>query len=873
MLRLKTIILPIRRFSAGRFFAAKSFENASQVNSLFYIKVSMRGIGMPNKNMFNSKAIFLTDRIRSQLKKIPLYSCTVIEAPMGYGKTTAVREYVKNSHHSVMWQKGFGNSISGFWSMFCRQFREIDAAQAERLLQLGFPSDSTMKEKALDLIQCALPLEGTIWVLDDYHLIDCPDTAGFIEYLIWNEIPDFHIVLTTRYTSFLKLEEMTLKGYVNYVQKDFLELSLEDIKSYYRLCGFVPEEKEIRRLYSYTEGWISALYLLMLSYQSEGAFITPSNITILLQKTVYDPFSDEIKGLLNSICFFDTFTLDQAAHMWKKDGSSEALLAEIAGRNAFISWDARNGVYQVHKIFSEFLKGIFEQGSPEQKRSLYKRAAEWYRQTGDYVSAMKYYELAQDFDGLLTVLQLDQGHSMHNEHRETLIGYMEACPDDLRWSHPFALLVYALCLFSYNEIERFAEVCEELSRILESGKLDSETVREISGEFEVLLSFSEYNDIEKMLAHYKRAADLIDSPARFMDTRGGWTFGSPSVLYMFHREPGKLEDELKLLRAAMPLYDRFAKGHGCGAEFVMEAERDYFRCDFADAEIAAHKALHVAGTKKQQDIVLAAEFLQARLALYRGDYAAAAYKLKKLREDLERGGWYNLMHTMELCDAWIQLSLGRKQDIPRWILEGDFFTSRMYFPSLAVFHIVYGRALLVCGEYAKLLGNLDSFLESASVFPNLLSQIYAHIYAAAANEKLHRRKNALDEICEALALALPDEILTAFVENCDLLEPLLEELSLGGKYQDASKEIRKRYVPYQQAMEQIRKEHFTQKRPKLAAREAEIARLVAQGFSNSEIGEQLFITQNTVKTMMKRIFEKLGINSRTMLQQYINSQG
>jgi LuxR family maltose regulon positive regulatory protein len=826
---------------------------------------------MPNKKMINSKAIFLTDKIRSKLKKIPLYPCTVIEAPMGYGKTTAVREYLKNSHRSIMWQKGFNNSISDFWSMFCRQYRAIDAVQAERLLQLGFPSDSTTKEKALDLIQSSLPSGGTVWVLDDYHLIDCPETAGFIEHLLWNELPGFHIVLTARYTSFIKIEEMTLKGYVNYVQKDSLELSREDIVSYYRLCGFAPEEKEMEWLYSYTEGWISALYLLMLSYQAEGAFLSPSNITALLEKTVYAPFSDEIKDLLKSICFFETFTLEQAAHMWQKTDSA-ALLAEITGRNAFISWDPRNGVYQVHKIFSEFLREIFEQVPPEEKRSLYQRAAEWYRQIGDYVSAMEYFELAQDFDSLLTALQLDQGHSMHNEHRETLIGYMEACPDDLRQAHPSALLVYALCLFSYNEIERFAEVCEELSRILESGKLAPETLQEISGEFEVLLSFSEYNDIEKMLSHYKRAAELISSPASFMDTRGGWTFGSPSVLYMFHRETGELGNELELLRSAMPLYDRFAKGHGRGAELVMEAERDYFRGDFASAEIAAHKALFLASGSKQQDIVLSAVFLQARVALYSGDYALAVDKLKNLQKDLEREGWYNLMHTMELCDAWMQLNLGRKQDIPKWILDGDFFTSRMYFPALAFFHIVYGRALLVCGEYSKLLGSLDYLLESASVFPNLLSQIYAHIYAAAANEKLHRRKNALDELCEALAMALPDGILTAFVENGELLEPLLEELSLRGEYQDAAKAILKRYAPYRKAMEQIKSQHFTEKRPKLTVRETEIARLVAQGFSNSEIGEQLFITHNTVKTMMKRIFEKLGINSRTMLQQYIQSQ-
>ncbi|MEA4895414.1 MAG: LuxR C-terminal-related transcriptional regulator [Oscillospiraceae bacterium] len=825
---------------------------------------------MSKKRTLNSKAIFLSEKLRLSLQMIPQYSCTIIEAPMGYGKTTAVREYLRNTAYHVLWQKVFGNSVSSFWSTFCRLLRELDAVRAERLQQLGFPGDSTAKEKALDLMQSVFSSTGTIWVIDDYHLVDCPEVSGFIEYLLWNELSNFHIVLTTRYTHSINLDEMTLKGYVNHIQKDTLELTSEDIISYYRLCGLAPKEKEALWLYTYTEGWISALYLLALSYQAEGAFSTPSSITALMEKTVYAPFSDEIKDFLMTICFFEAFTPEQAAHMWQK-GGSETLLAEIVGRNAFIGWDGRSGAYQVHRIFSEFLKSLFEQKLPEEKQRLYGRAAAWYRQTGDYVPAMEYYELAQDFDGLLNVLEVDQGHSMHNEHREKLIAFIASCPDDIRQAHPVAMLVYALCLFSYNETERFADACTELSRTLGNGKLPVETTQALSGEFEVLLSFSDYNNIEKMLVHYKRAGDLLDRPAAFLDTHGGWTFGSPSVLYMFHREAGKLEQELSMLREAMPFYDRLAKGHGRGAEFVMEAERDYFRGDLGNAEIAVHKALYMAGGSKQEDILLCAVFLQARIALCRGDYALAAYSLKNLRKDLESGGWYNLMHTMELCYAWIQLGLGRKQEIPQWILEGDFFSSHIYFPAMAAFHIVCGRALLVCGDYAKLLGSLDYFLEIASVFPNLLSQIYARIYAAAANEKLHRRNAAIEELQKALALALPDGLLMPFVENCDLLTPVLDELSHSGEYRDAAIAILKLYKPYHQATLQITREYFAEKRPNLTERETDIAQLVAQGLSNSEIGSRLYITNNTVKTMMKRIFEKLGISSREMLRQYIQS--
>jgi ATP/maltotriose-dependent transcriptional regulator MalT len=49
----------------------------------------------------------------------------------------------------------------------------------------------------------------------------------------------------------------------------------------------------------------------------------------------------------------------------------------------------------------------------------------------------------------------------------------------------------------------------------------------------------------------------------------------------------------------------------------------------------------------------------------------------------------------------------------------------------------------------------------------------------------------------------------------------------------------------------------------ITRREMEILELVAQGLSNREIAEKLFVSENTVKTHCSRAFDKLGARRRT----------
>jgi DNA-binding CsgD family transcriptional regulator len=59
----------------------------------------------------------------------------------------------------------------------------------------------------------------------------------------------------------------------------------------------------------------------------------------------------------------------------------------------------------------------------------------------------------------------------------------------------------------------------------------------------------------------------------------------------------------------------------------------------------------------------------------------------------------------------------------------------------------------------------------------------------------------------------------------------------------------------------------------LAKREAEVARLVADGLSNKEIGARLFISEHTVDSHVRSILNKLGCSSRAQIAAWMASSG
>jgi LuxR family transcriptional regulator, maltose regulon positive regulatory protein len=194
-------------------------------------------------------------------------------------------------------------------------------------------------------------------------------------------------------------------------------------------------------------------------------------------------------------------------------------------------------------------------------------------------------------------------------------------------------------------------------------------------------------------------------------------------------------------------------------------------------------------------------------------------------------------------------------------------------------HITLARVLLACyqndradGSISVVMGLLERLLEAAEEGGRKGSVIEILILQAIAYHTLNDLPAALLALQHALALAEPEGYIRIFLDEGSSMMQLLREASARAIMPDytdklvAAFEVEKQKTEGKPDLSPALPEGHRDGEPliePLSQRELKILQLIAQGLSNREIGERLFLALDTIKGHNRRIYDKLQVQSRT----------
>lgn len=818
------------------------------------------------------KTFYIPPRIINELDKSMHSPLTLIEAPSGFGKTVAVQDYLNchvPGHLEKYWYTCLGESAVAAWDGICTMLSKVDATVARKLSMLGFPNNDSLVKLRINLqeIQCS---NETVFVIDNYQLIREDMAPQLLEALAQHNNPSLHFIIVSQPSQRGDVLSLQMSA-INFLNSRLFFFDNNDTRQLFLHNGIhlTPEEKET--ISEMTEGWIAALSMYCMEYKITGTFSKCEGVDELIENTVWNRISEREKELLLYLSIFESFTVRQICVILGQDVLPK-YAEHLLKSNIFIRYENNIHGYVMHSLLRDYLLRRIERNtSASEGHRMYETAGIACASEKLYYQAAKFFYMTNDFEQLLK-LPL-KGKELTNYLGKSsdlfMMKVVENTPIEILYKHPQLLFVFAFELFALGKMEQFSHLCGIIGEILnDESIMESDMRMKLKGEFILLLSFTKFNDISEMSKMQRMAYDLLQGPSKFFVANDAWTFGAPSVLYMFWEKSGYLVQEMEQMEDCNPYYSKLASGHGSGAGEAMRAEAYFLAGDDVASEVFCHKAIYIANQWKQDCIVLCAHLQMARIALLRGDVYAFEKSLEAINYSENNATEQRTQYVGDLCESFLALLRGEADGVTTWLTDYRSISSNLYEIATSYAHIIHLKYLWLKGgirNSAEILGLAEIYLSVAEKSNFLLPKVYILIFMGLLSQARGAFGEAQKSIDGALAIAMPDKIYMPFAEMGKEIIPLLERALLTQKDLDGVRRILNLTERHMQGIRCINSAIYKNEY-KLTPREREISILVQEGMNNQEIADHLFVSIYTVKNTLKKVFTKIGIKKREELR-------
>jgi len=817
--------------------------------------------------------IHINDRLSDKLSMIPDYPVVVIDAPAGYGKTTAIREYAQTSTVRFIWINVSNPSRDIFWSDFCDAFLAVNKDAQKLLKTLDYPQSEKTVAEVRSIIKHVAVTEPTCIVIDNCHLITDEFHNLFISSIPYILPDDLHFIFISQTAPPNTLAELIGKKLVLHISKEDFELTAEDIVIFFDKNHIHISEKDSIALREFSDGWISAIYLQMIDYVQNKRLNNYATIDTLVEETIWDRINARERDFLVGLSKLEHFTLREAKYM-APNGYNENQVENFLSKLVFVRFDKSYRSYYIHHIFLNYLHKKFELLPADRQQQIVTKMGRLYQHNGDIFDAYKYFYNAGQWDLIYSSTPTFEAIYPYIKpcNKDFFMELITNCPEDMSISYYYFATVMCLVLFMYNEKSRLVDYLMNIVYSVEGNETVTDREKHnLMGTVYFIRGYTQFNNIEIMHSFYKKALEYSNAPVNTPTSRIPFTFGCPSMFHLYHRCDGDADTEIRQTDVLMSDYYKLAENHGKGAEALFKAEVLYNRGDVNDAEILCHKVLYMADGAEQSCIILGVLLLLTRKCIFDGDYDTYKRNMSNFKNKIKyhnNGMDAEYVNMADMCESYMHMLMNDCDSVTEWLTDYNTIRSRMNYISITYANIIYAMYLCISEKYYNFLGISGQMLEAADVINSAQAKIYIYMYISYANFKLGNRTKAFKIMSEAINLAMPGMFIIPFVENYMNIECILKEWNYDSIYSDFIDKVKSLAKKYMASYKSITRKAGNNDNYGLTARELDVAKLAAQRYSNKQIAEQLFIAESTVKSNLKVIFSKLGISSRNELAKY-----
>lgn len=862
----------------------------------------------------------------AKLEKALSGKLSIISAPAGFGKTSLVTAWREQSKMPLAWYSldEDDNEPTRFADYLIGALQMIDEKLVrETIVLLQSPNPPPIKAVLFALLNELSDYGGEfVLAFDDYHLISEQSIHEGLSFFIERLPPQIHTLITTRSDPPFPLSRLRARGELKEIRATDLRFDEAEAAAFLNdVMKLELSEADILALEERTEGWITGLQLSALSLQGrekksdfvkEFAGDDRFILDYLLEEVLHlQP--EHVQNFLLRTSILNRFNDSLCNALTQTDNGYETLDYLNRSNLFLIPLDNKNNWFRYHHLFADLLRFKLRQRQENELRELQKRASFWCEENGLIEEAINYALATEDWERSLKLIEPIGYELLSLGKFERLKYWIEAIPETALKTHPMLCYWYVPPLLYKDELDK----AEKYLRIIETAEPEElrlsliaevwtsrALVAIVCGDITQAEEFSKKAfellppDDDRQYAaavHTKVLCTRLKGDMKIIEQTiiealpiyqkaGHFLFETWARTYLgFSRAmQGNLHEGAKTLQSVI----QFAKEH-----IPLRPEPQIYPysalCDlnreWNDIETAKtylDEALTlIQQTGRESYMILVPDSLKSLCLILEmsGNRKRSKELIENAFKRAKKYGNETVVRQITALTAGLNLRRGDLWAVKSWAESSSLTPAIIPSYQNELELITFARWLLITqkpDQALPLLVKLQNLANSGSrqrvVVETLILQSLAH-------QSLDNDEEAVETLEQVLMMTEPESFIRSYIDEGEPLSKLLlQTLKQKGRQWETEKPELLRYVmklndafgvsvPNQRAQKnEVENENLPwwYLNDPLSEREFEVMQLVAQGLSNQEIGNKLFISAGTVKRHISNIYQKLDVHSR-----------